>query len=55
MMWNGLNQEHLFTGMVTTLVTKESFEEVPVSQMRKTIAKRLSESMFDRTTFLFNT
>ncbi|MEP7264214.1 MAG: pyruvate dehydrogenase complex dihydrolipoamide acetyltransferase [Bacteroidota bacterium] len=27
-------------------VTKESFEEVPVSQMRKTIARRLSESMF---------
>jgi len=27
-------------------ITKESFEEVPVSQMRKTIAKRLSESMF---------
>jgi pyruvate dehydrogenase E2 component (dihydrolipoamide acetyltransferase) len=27
-------------------VTKESYEEVPVSQMRKTIAKRLSESKF---------
>jgi pyruvate dehydrogenase E2 component (dihydrolipoamide acetyltransferase) len=27
-------------------VTKESFEEVPVSQMRKTIARRLSESKF---------
>jgi pyruvate dehydrogenase E2 component (dihydrolipoamide acetyltransferase) len=27
-------------------VTKESFEEIPVSQMRKTIAKRLSESKF---------
>ncbi len=27
-------------------VTKESFEEVAVSQMRKTIARRLSESMF---------
>ena len=29
-----------------TAVTEESFEEVAVSQMRKTIAKRLSESMF---------
>ncbi len=27
-------------------VTSESFEEIPVSQMRKTIAKRLSESKF---------
>lgn len=27
-------------------LTKESFEEVPVSQMRKTIARRLSESKF---------
>jgi pyruvate dehydrogenase E2 component (dihydrolipoamide acetyltransferase) len=27
-------------------VTKESFDEVAVSQMRKTIARRLSESMF---------
>lgn len=35
------------TGMaMPDAVTKESFEEVPVSQMRKTIAKRLSESMF---------
>lgn len=28
------------------IVAQESFEEVPVSQMRKTIARRLSESMF---------
>ncbi len=28
------------------VVGKESFEEIPVSQMRKTIARRLSESMF---------
>jgi len=27
-------------------VTKESYEEIPVSQMRKTIAKRLAESKF---------
>lgn len=27
-------------------VTKESFEEIPVSQMRKTIARRLAESKF---------
>lgn len=27
-------------------ITKESFEEVPVSQMRKTIARRLAESKF---------
>ena len=30
----------------TTVLGKEDFEEVPVSQMRKTIAKRLAESMF---------
>ncbi len=30
----------------TVSYTKEDFEEVPVSQMRKTIARRLSESMF---------
>ncbi len=36
------------SGMVMnkTVVEKESFEEVPVSQMRKTIARRLSESKF---------
>jgi pyruvate dehydrogenase E2 component (dihydrolipoamide acetyltransferase) len=28
------------------IVAQESFEELPVSQMRKTIARRLSESMF---------
>lgn len=28
------------------VIGKESFEEIPVSQMRKTIARRLSESMF---------
>ncbi|NNF02772.1 MAG: pyruvate dehydrogenase complex dihydrolipoamide acetyltransferase [Bacteroidia bacterium] len=28
-------------------VTQESFEELPVSQMRKTIARRLAESKFD--------
>lgn len=33
------------TGTLSGL-TKESFEEVPVSQMRKTIARRLSESKF---------
>jgi pyruvate dehydrogenase E2 component (dihydrolipoamide acetyltransferase) len=32
--------------VLPSVVGKESFEEVPVSQMRKTIAKRLSESMF---------
>jgi pyruvate dehydrogenase E2 component (dihydrolipoamide acetyltransferase) len=32
------------TGFVSSGVTKESFEDIPVSQMRKTIAKRLSES-----------
>ncbi len=31
---------------VPQVVGQESFEEVPVSQMRKTIARRLSESMF---------
>ena len=35
------------SGVVSSFaVTQESFEETPVSQMRKTIAKRLSESMF---------
>lgn len=35
------------SGVVSSsAVTQESFEETPVSQMRKTIAKRLSESMF---------
>ena len=29
-----------------SVIGKESFEDVPVSQMRKTIAKRLSESMY---------
>ena len=33
-------------GMMTTALTHESFEEQPVSQMRKTIARRLSESKF---------
>lgn len=33
-------------GAFSTAVTEESFEEVPVSQMRKTIAKRLAESKF---------
>ncbi|MCS6973413.1 MAG: pyruvate dehydrogenase complex dihydrolipoamide acetyltransferase [Cyclobacteriaceae bacterium] len=32
--------------VVPQVVGKESFEEIPVSQMRKTIARRLSESMF---------
>ncbi len=32
--------------LATGAITSESFEEVGVSQMRKTIAKRLSESMF---------
>ena len=32
--------------MLTAVVGQESFEEVPVSQMRKTIAKRLAESKF---------
>lgn len=31
---------------VSAPIGQESFEEVPVSQMRKTIARRLSESMF---------
>lgn len=34
------------SGISSTAVTKESYEDVPVSQMRKTIAKRLSESKF---------
>lgn len=33
-------------GIGSTAFTQESFEEIPVSQMRKTIAKRLSESKF---------
>jgi pyruvate dehydrogenase E2 component (dihydrolipoamide acetyltransferase) len=32
--------------VLPSVVGKESFEEVTISQMRKTIAKRLSESMF---------
>ena len=32
--------------MLTAVVGQESFEEVPVSQMRKTIARRLAESKF---------
>lgn len=32
--------------VLPTVVGQESFEEVPVSQMRKVIAKRLSESMY---------
>ena len=32
--------------LASTAVTKESFEEVAISQMRKTIARRLSESKF---------
>ncbi|MFT4153509.1 pyruvate dehydrogenase complex dihydrolipoamide acetyltransferase [Parafilimonas sp.] len=32
--------------VATTSYGKEAFEEIPVSQMRKTIARRLSESMF---------
>ena len=34
------------TTLAPGVVTQESFDEVPVSQMRKTIARRLSESMF---------
>lgn len=34
------------SGAPQTFVGTESFEEIPVSQMRKTIAKRLSESKF---------
>jgi len=34
------------TGFATGAVTSESFDEVSVSQMRKTIAKRLGESKF---------
>ncbi len=30
----------------STAATAASFEEIPVSQMRKTIARRLSESLF---------
>jgi pyruvate dehydrogenase E2 component (dihydrolipoamide acetyltransferase) len=36
------------------VVGQESFEEVPVSQMRKTIARRLSESMFTAPHFYLN-
>lgn len=32
--------------ILPSIVGKESFEEVPLSQMRKTIARRLSESMY---------
>lgn len=34
------------TGTRTVTVGEESFEEIPVSQMRKTIARRLAESKF---------
>lgn len=34
------------SGAPQTFVGKESFDEIPVSQMRKTIAKRLAESKF---------
>lgn len=34
------------TAFAPNAITKESFEEVPVSQMRKTIARRLAESKF---------
>lgn len=34
------------TVVIPQVVGKESFEEIPVSQMRKTIARRLSESKF---------
>jgi pyruvate dehydrogenase E2 component (dihydrolipoamide acetyltransferase) len=34
------------SGLPVSGLTSESFEEVPVSQMRKTIARRLSESKF---------
>lgn len=33
--------------VLPAVIGKESFEEVPVSMMRKTIARRLSESMFN--------
>ena len=33
-------------GLLPGSITKESFDEIPVSQMRKTIARRLSESKF---------
>jgi pyruvate dehydrogenase E2 component (dihydrolipoamide acetyltransferase) len=36
----------MFVPSELSTVTKESYEEIPVSQMRKTIAKRLSESKF---------
>jgi pyruvate dehydrogenase E2 component (dihydrolipoamide acetyltransferase) len=36
----------MFVQSELSAVTEESFEEIPVSQMRKTIAKRLSESKF---------
>lgn len=34
------------TFVLPTIVAEESFEEIPVSQMRKTIARRLAESKF---------
>ncbi|MBX2963600.1 MAG: pyruvate dehydrogenase complex dihydrolipoamide acetyltransferase [Cyclobacteriaceae bacterium] len=34
------------TFVMPTIVAEESFEEIPVSQMRKTIARRLAESKF---------
>jgi len=41
--------------ILPTLAGKESFEEVPVSQMRKTIAKRLAESKFSAPHFYLTT
>jgi len=41
--------------MLPTIAGKESFEEIPVSQMRKTIAKRLAESKFSAPHFYLTT
>ena len=38
--------DHYQSGVVRTGLTKERYSEEPVSQMRKTIARRLSESKF---------
>jgi pyruvate dehydrogenase E2 component (dihydrolipoamide acetyltransferase) len=42
------------TSSVPLVVGQESFEEVPVNQMRKTIARRLSESLFTAPHFSLN-
>ena len=40
------------TFVMPTIVAEESFEEIPVSQMRKTIARRLGRKQIYGTAFL---